>query len=95
MLVPGSLSNGNWVESASLARAIETEMVAQGVLDLADETPEAVEQRRKTFVALGRAIVLHLTQHHQLVVAAGALGVEGAVGAQIPSAAKTLTGVLR
>lgn len=85
MLKPGSLA-GDALEAGSMARAIEDAMVAQGVLDLSEEQPDAAEQRRKTFVAIATGIVTHLTANIEVVVAAGKFQ------ASIPAAETKLLG---
>jgi hypothetical protein len=95
MLIPGSLSGTDWGQPASMARSIENEMIAAGILALDDETPDATEQRRKTFIALATGIIGHLKSNHELQIAAGALGAQGNPGDNAPAAARTLTNTLR
>jgi hypothetical protein len=85
MLKPGSLQ-GDSLEAGSMARAIEDAMVAQGVLKLDDETADAAELRRKTFVAIATGVINHLKSNVEIHFAIDALG------PGIPTAAKTLQG---
>jgi len=78
-----------------MARALEEEMVTAGIIVLDDETPDATEQRRKTFIAMAKAIIRHLKDNHELAFAAGDLGALGNPGESFPAAAKTLTGKIR
>jgi hypothetical protein len=73
MLKAGSIV-GSALEAGSMARAIEDAMVAQGVLSLDDETPDAAEQRRKAFVAIATGVVSHLLGNLEIVVAADKFG---------------------
>jgi hypothetical protein len=59
MLKPGTLI-GDSLEAGTMARAIEDAMVAEGIIDLDDETPEAAEKRRKTFIAISTGVINHL-----------------------------------
>ena len=77
---------GDALEVGSMARAIEDAMVAQGVLTLEDETPEAAESRRKAFVAIATGVVTHLVANIEVIVAAGKF----APG--LPAAQVTLSG---
>ena len=87
MLIPGSVdAGGEWVESASLARAIETEMVADKLLELDDETEDATKQRRKTFIAMAKGIINHLKAHLDITIDAGALRNTGETAGQLPAA---------
>lgn len=70
MLKPGGLA-GNALEAGSMARAIEDAMVAQGVLDLDEETQDAAEMRRKTFIAIATGVISHLKSQLEVKVAAG------------------------
>ncbi len=74
MLKPGTLVGG-FLEVGSMAEAIELAMVAQGVLDLDDETPDAAENRRKAFVAIATGVVNHLKANIEVVVAVNKLAV--------------------
>jgi hypothetical protein len=70
MLKPGTLV-GSGLESGSMARAIEDAMVAQGVLNLGDETDDAAEMRRKAFIAIATGVVTHLKAALEVKLAAG------------------------
>ena len=72
MLKPGTLI-GDSLQSDSMAEAIELAMVAQGVLDLSEETPEAAENRRKAFIAIATGVINHLSTHLEIRVAANKL----------------------
>jgi len=54
------------------------------VLD--DETPEAAERRRKTFIAISTGVIAHLRAHLEVIVAAGKFA------ASIPNAQVKITG---
>lgn len=69
MLKPGMLV-GTALEAGSMAQAIELAMVAQDLLDLDEETPEAAELRRKTFVAIATGVINHLKGNLEITVAA-------------------------
>lgn len=85
MLVPGAVNGaGEWVEAASLARAIESEMLADKLLDLAEEDEEATRQRRRTLIALAKGIVGHLRAHMDITVDPGALRATGEAAGQLP-----------
>jgi hypothetical protein len=84
MLRAGSLV-GNVLEAGSMARAIEDAMVAQGVLTLDDETPDAAEQRRKAFIAIATGVVTHVLANLEIVVAVNKFGT-------VPPAATTIAG---
>lgn len=85
MLKPGTLI-GDALEAGSMALAIEQAMVAQGLLDLDDETPDAAENRRKSFIAIATGVVNHLQANLDVLVAANKFG------AGMPVAAQTLRG---
>lgn len=68
MLKPGSLV-GEALEANSMALAIELAMVAQGLLDLEEEQPEAAENRRKALIAISTGVVNHLKAQLEIVVA--------------------------
>lgn len=68
MLKPGSLV-GDALEANSMALAIEQAMVAQGLLDLDEEQPEAAENRRKALIAIATGVVSHLKAQLEIVVA--------------------------
>ena len=90
MLQPGTLTAaGDWVEAHSLARAIETEMIADALLALDEETPDATLQRRKTFVAMARGIITYFKTHMDITLAVGDLRATGEAGARLPAADKT------
>ena len=86
MLVAGSLAGDDWAEPVSLARTIETEMIASDLLSLEDEQAEATESRRKTFIAISSAIVQHLRDRMEIQVPAGAVRDTGSAGAAMPPA---------
>jgi hypothetical protein len=69
MLKPGTLV-GDALEAGSMALAIEQALVAQGILDLDEEQPEAAESRRKSFIAISTGIIEHLLANIEIVVAA-------------------------
>ena len=73
MLKPGLLV-GELLEPGSMAEAIELAMVAHGLLDLDEETPEAAENRRKTLVAISTGVVNHIKAQLEITVAAGRFG---------------------
>jgi hypothetical protein len=85
MLKPGTLQT-DALEAGSMARAIEDAMVAQGVLKLEDETPDAAESRRKAFIAIATGVIEHLKANVELHFASAAFG------AGVPAAAVTLKG---
>lgn len=85
MLKPGTLT-GNALEAGSMALAIEQAMVAQGLLDLDDETPDAAENRRKAFIAIATGVVNHLKAHLEIVVAVNKFA------AAVPAVVQTLSG---
>jgi hypothetical protein len=92
MMVPGSVNgNGDWVEPTSLARAIENELVAGELVDLAEETEDALLMRRKGLVAMSRGIVNYLKSNLEVVLEAGDLRSSGETSAQLPATAKTFT----
>lgn len=92
MLVAGSVnSNGDWVEATSLARAIETELIAQELVDPAEETEDALLTRRKGLVALSRGIVTYLTANLDVVLNTGDLRNTGESGGQVPATQKSFT----
>jgi hypothetical protein len=73
MLKPGTLV-GDALQSGSMAEAIELAMIAQGMLDLSEETPEAAENRRKTFIAIATGVINHLTANLDIRVATNKFG---------------------
>ena len=68
MLNPGTLGD-NSLEAGSMARAIEDAMVAQGVLNLGDETEDAAEMRRKAFIAIATGVITHLKASLEVKIA--------------------------
>jgi len=70
MLKAGSLV-GSALEAGSMARAIEDAMVAEGVLNLEEETEDAAEMRRKTFIAIATGVVNHLKGNLEITIVAG------------------------
>jgi hypothetical protein len=87
MLKPGTLI-GDQLEAGSMAAAIEAAMVAQGLLDLDEETPDAAENRRKSFIAIATGVINHLKAQLEITVNANKLG-NG-----LPAAAAVLQGAL-
>ncbi len=85
MLKPGSLV-GDALEPGSMAEAIELAMVAGDLLDLDEDTPEAAENRRKTFIAIATGVINHLKANIEIAVAVNKFG------AGMPTAATTLLG---
>lgn len=85
MLKPGTLV-GDALDVGSMAHAIELAMIAQGLLDLDEETPDAAENRRKTFIAISTGIVNHLKASLDIRIA------QNKLGNSIPAAAVTLSG---
>jgi hypothetical protein len=61
-------------------------MVAEGIIDLDDETPEAAEKRRKTFIAISTGVINHLKASFEVRVTTNRFG------NNIPNAAVTLNG---
>jgi hypothetical protein len=68
MLKPGILI-GELLEPGSMAQAIEQAMIDQGLLVLDEESPDAAELRRKTFIAIATGVIGHLTAQLEIVVA--------------------------
>ncbi|HEX7048858.1 MAG TPA: hypothetical protein VF188_01500 [Longimicrobiales bacterium] len=92
MLRPGSIDgDGEWNEATSLARSIEAEMVAEELIDLDDETPDAARQRRRTLIATARGIIEYFKANMDITVDVGALRDSGESGAALPAAAKSYT----
>lgn len=85
MLKPGTIV-GDSLEAGSMARAIEDAMVAAELIDLDDETPEAAEKRRKTFIAIATGVITHLKANLEVRVAASKFA------ANIPNGEVLLTG---
>ena len=81
MLKPGTLI-GDALEAGSMALAIEQALVAQGVLELAEETPDAAEMRRKSFIAIATGVVVHLKANLEVVLNTNKLAV-GMPAAQV------------
>ncbi len=85
MMIPGSLDgNGEWVEANSLARSIEEEMLGDELIDLEEETEEATETRRRTFIALSRAVINHLKGNLEITVSEGDLRSADETDARLP-----------
>lgn len=92
MMIAGSIdADGEWEQSESLARSIETELVLAEILDLAEEGEEAALQRRQSLVALAKGIVHHLRTHLTIELQAGDLRREGEGGKVVPPAARSFT----
>ena len=90
MLNPGSVtSSGEWAEPTSLARAIEDEMVADELIDLAEDTEEMALQRRRTLAATARGIISYLKANMDVTVDAGTLRGTGETAGQLPAANRT------
>jgi hypothetical protein len=85
MLKPGTLV-GDALEANSMALAIEQAMVAQGMLVLDEEQPEAAENRRKTFIAIATGVINHLKANIEIVVAVNKFS------ASVPNAETKLLG---
>lgn len=102
MMIAGTLSgNGEWIEAESMARSIERELVADELIDLDDETPEAALDRRKGLIALARGIVKHIQAEAvaEIPVAAGELRQTGessvdGLSIRVPAGSKTLDGTV-
>jgi hypothetical protein len=73
MLKPGLLL-GEQLESGSMALAIEQALQQQGVLNLDDETPDAAEMRRKTFIAIATGVINHIKAQLEITISANKLG---------------------
>ncbi|HEX2330557.1 MAG TPA: hypothetical protein VHN74_17675 [Candidatus Angelobacter sp.] len=90
MMSPGSIDgNNNWVESTSLARAIEDAMVRAGVIKLDKESKSTTHDRRNSFVAIATGLINYLQANLEIHIGAGTLG--AATGNNVPAAAVTLT----
>lgn len=90
MLRPGTLdAAGEWVEAQSLARSIEAAMVADGLIDLAEDTDETARQRRRTLVATARGIIDYFKANMDITVDAGALRGTSETAGQLPAADRT------
>ncbi len=85
MLKPGTL-NGDALEAGSMAQAIELAMIAQGLIDLDEETPDAAENRRKTFIAIATGVINHLKTNLDVRVT------QGKFGNSVPNVVVTLSG---
>jgi hypothetical protein len=83
MLKPGTPTN---FSADSMAYAIEQAMIAFEVFDPADDTDEAVEQRRKALAAIATGIVNHLKAALEISVA------QNKIAAGLPAAAVQLRG---
>jgi hypothetical protein len=94
MLQPGTITgSGDWVEAESLARAIENEMVAEGLVDTGEDTVDIATQRRKALIAMARGIINYSKLRMDLVFAIGDLkAAADPAGVLVPSVAKTLSG---
>lgn len=84
MLKPGTLL-GELLEPATMAHEIELAMIAQGLLVLDDETPEAAENRRRSFIAISTGVIVHLKAALEITIAANRIN-----ASQPPSAVKIL-----
>jgi hypothetical protein len=84
MLKPGLLL-GETLEANSMALAIEVAMIDQGILVIDDETPEAAENRRKSFIAIATGVITHLKAHLEITIAANKIS-----AGQPPAAVKVL-----
>ncbi len=69
MLRPGVLV-GPMLEVGSMAHAIELAMVAADLIDLDEETEDAAEQRRKTFIAISTGVINHIKANLDIRVSA-------------------------
>jgi hypothetical protein len=90
MLKAGTLV-GDALEAGTMARAIEDAMVAQGVLTLEDETPDAAEQRRKAFIAIATGVITHLRGNLEIVVAVNKFGAVPAAQTKLLGSAGEVT----
>ncbi|HYJ79560.1 MAG TPA: hypothetical protein VEW03_08175 [Longimicrobiaceae bacterium] len=92
MLRPGTVTGaGEWVEATSLARSIETAMVADGVIDLAEDTEESALSRRRTLAATARGIIDYFKASMDVTVDTGALRNTGEAGSQLPATSRSFT----
>lgn len=92
MMKSGSLdSGGDWVETTSLARLIEEEMITAELIDLDEEDEEATLNRRKTFVAIATAIVKHLTASLEITISTGDLRAASETGGKLPASSLSFT----
>lgn len=85
MLKPGTLA-GETLEANSMALAIEVAMIDQGILVIDDETPEAAENRRKSFIAIATGVITHLKANLEIMIAANK------ISASLPPAAVKILG---
>lgn len=69
-----------------MSRAIEDALVAQGVLNLDDETEDAAEMRRKTFIAIATGVITHLKAGLEVKL------VEDKVAVNLPAADVSIRG---
>ena len=83
MMIAGSIA-GNSLTPNSMARAIEDEMVNQGLIDLDDESEDEATQRRKTLVAIATGVINHIVARMEINVPANTFETG------IPAVAKTL-----
>ena len=88
-MIPGSIdADGDWQQTESLARSIETELVQAEIIDLDDEGEEATLNRRQTLVAMAKGIVNHLRGHLEIELQPGDLRSEAEGGDAVPPAAR-------
>ncbi len=85
-MLKAGLLVGTALEAGSMARAIEDAMVLYGVIDIAEETPEAAENRRKALSAIATGVVNHLLANIEIVINVNKLG------GSVPAATTTLRG---
>jgi hypothetical protein len=96
MMIPGSIDgNHNWVEASSLARAIEEAMTAAGVLHLDKESVSVKGDRRKGFVAVSSGLLDYIKQNMEIHITQGQLHSASDSSLAVPSAALTLTKVVK
>jgi hypothetical protein len=89
MLQPGTVTaSGDWGEATSLARSIETAMVDDGLIDLAEDTDETARSRRRTLAATARGIIDYLKASMDVTVDAGALRGTGEAAGQLPATSR-------
>lgn len=92
MMKPGTLDgDGDWVESQSMARSIENEMISDSLIDLNSETHDATQQRRKTIIAMSRGIINHIKTNLDIQMDAGVLRSASEISGGIPSTSKNFT----
>ena len=96
MMIPGSIDgSNNWVETSSLARAIEQAMVDFDVINVSKEARATTKDRRKAFVAIATGLINYLKEDMDLQIAKGALRAATAASQEVPPAATTLTQVVK